>query len=144
MNNKLTLKEKKYFVRNNFEKIDKIGETKDIKKLYFDYIKLLIMDNTNKDLIIKYLHFLKKNKDILLNLTELKYENYQKELEHFKPLFNPNELHIYFNILGELSEKEKLILLLKEIININIENNSIIASFLDKKYLTYEDCDFFN
>ena len=143
-NYNLTLKEKKDFVIKNVDKTDKIGEKKDIKKVYFDYINLLIMDNTNKDLIIKYLKFLKNNKNILMNHTELKYENYQKELEHYKFLFNQKELSEYFNIFGELSEKEKLILLLKEIKNINIENNSNIEEFLEKKYLELEDCYFFN
>ena len=141
LNEKLTLKEKKNFVTK--DKIIKIDENKDIQKVYFDYINLLIMDNTNKDLITNYLLFLIKNNEKLLEIPNLKYENDKKEIEHFKYLFNPKEL-LQFKIFNELSEQEKLMKLLEDIINVNIENNSNIDDFLDKKYLKYEDCDFFN
>jgi len=85
------------------------------------YAKLLIKDNTNKNLLRKYLKFLKH---IEKNNIRLKYphEYFEDELNYYLPLFDKSELK-EFDYANFTSEKEKV----KEILNkvmISINNNS--------------------
>ena len=88
---------------------------------YLFYAKLLIKDNTNKNLLKKYLKFLmyiEKNKIILKN----PHENFEDELNYYLPLFDESELK-EFNYTNFTSEKEKLKKILKNI-RTSLDNNS--------------------
>ena len=88
---------------NNFNN-SKINNTYDmsenykkkIKEEYITFIKLLIKVNTNKKLLIQYLHFLKENENILIKIKDLYIEYYKDELEYYKVMFNKDEFLKYF------------------------------------------------
>ena len=109
--------------KKNVENLLKNYEIKNTLKEQFYYlIDLIIQDNTNKQLIIKYLQFLKENDD---NLNEIYHEKYKNELNDYKVLFTPNELKIYFNENKLYDEKEEFINYITTLNNINNENEFI-------------------
>ena len=83
--------------------------------IYLSIIKMLIKDNTNKELIIEYLNFLKKNEKKITISNNISFE---EEFNYFKILFKKEELPNY-NLKKNFSEKENFINLLKEILTIN-------------------------
>ena len=103
------------------EEIQKERDFNDNDEEYLFYTKLLIKDNTNKNLLKKYLKFLKhieKNKIILNN----PHENFKDELNYYLPLFDENDLK-EFHYTNFTSEKEKVEEILNNIRN-SINNNS--------------------
>ena len=71
------------------EKMKNFKENSDIKIAYISYLKNLIRDNTNKDLLKNYLPYLKKNQDELkLLYGEENFESYENEISQFQACFN--------------------------------------------------------
>jgi len=84
---------------------------------YINYIKLLIRDNTNKTLLIKYLTFLKDNETTLNKITH-NFEAYKDEVEYYKVCFDKKEYKNYFDLTKEKSEKDNLLEFMKNFIKI--------------------------
>ena len=76
-------------------------------------LKLIIQDNTNKDLLKLYLNFLKQNKEFLTK--EYKgVENFECEYSKYKVAFTPEEIKENFQ-LEKKSEKEEFFNFLEKI-----------------------------
>ena len=90
------------------EGINNIDIKPDIKNIYFELLKLLIKDNTNKELIIKYLKFLNNNKEKLHTYFINNIEEYESELAYYLYMFNTEEAFNDFKITKK-SNKEELI-----------------------------------
>ena len=84
-----TLEERREMVNeyvNNF-KIDE-----DINLMYLNFIKNIIKDNTNKNLLKKYLKFLSKNKTKLEEKFSDNFESFNNEIKQFESCFELSEL----------------------------------------------------
>ena len=89
---------------------------------YLFYIDLLIKDNTNKVLLKKYLRFLKKIKEKIIEI-KYPYEDFDDEIKNYLPMFNKDEL-AEFKLKNYKSQRELLIELLNNILD-SINNNSL-------------------
>jgi len=80
------LKQKRLEVSNKIKnfKIDK----NDLENNYLEFIKMLIKDNTNKDLVIKYLNYLKKYGN---NIKYKFIEKFIDEYNYYKIIFEDKE-----------------------------------------------------
>ena len=124
------------------EEVEKIFKLKDpLKPLNLDYcqlLKLLIKDNTNNKLIMMYLKYLYNNKKELQLKYKDKFENFQKEYDRYKVLFDDSELRenkfdekgysqkqIFMNLLGKINSLEIKDCDNTNIINSNNTNNNI-------------------
>ena len=115
------LKEPKYFdeIKLNFRKTltDKKNEVmKELKEINFSnanldsILKLVIKDNTNKELMLNYLKFLKDNK-----IKTNENINYDDEYECYNVMFENNDLKRYGLEEKQIMEIEKFINFLKRI-----------------------------
>ena len=131
-NYKISLEQKKMNVEKKLENYD---PKKNIEKEYFQLLSLLIQDNTNKDLIEKYLNFLKENENYLVQIQYR--ETYNDELNYYKVMFTPEELKTKLNETKtkDLSEKEEFIKLLKYLENISENKYVEFKNKIDKTKL---------
>ena len=109
-NYSLNLEQKKINVING---IKNYNNEDSANNHYIFLLKLLIQDNTNKDLLKLYLNFLKNNKEFL----EKEYntvENFDCEYSKYKVVFTPDEIKKYFK-LEKISEKNEFFNLLLKI-----------------------------
>ena len=114
-NYKFNLDEKKEFVKiqlNNYSKSTYVREE------YLQLLKMVIKDNTNKDLIKKYLLFIKSNEKELQAIFNEFYETYEKESQYYSILFTQDNS---FKI-DKTSQKNLFISLLTNILNIKGNN----------------------
>jgi len=130
-NFKYSLEEKKKMAEieiNNYHDKDTLSEQ------YLALVKIMIKDNTNRDVLKKYLLFLKHNyeklKDIYNNYSEY-IESYNDEIKYYQICFTKKELNDIFDYYKELSEKEKFLKLVNYIANFDLENTEI-DKVLDK------------
>lgn len=86
------------------KKLNEIDALKDIKEAYFDLLKIIIKDNTNKNLITKYLQFLGKNKK-QLDSNFRYYEKYENELKYYLIIFDTDEALKTLNIIKKVTKK---------------------------------------
>ena len=121
----MSLEEKKILVEKE------IKLKKSLKLEYIQLIKLMIKDNTNKDLIIKYLKYLEENNNYLEVKYNNNFESFKSEMENYKIIFNNEELKenkleektfsqksIFMELLERINSLE-----IKEDENENINNN---------------------
>ena len=94
-----------------------------IKEEYIFYLNLLIQDETNIELLEKYLIFLKKNEDFL-EKENIQHEKFHNELKYYSVFFEKDKLKHLFNEYEFESEKTKLIKLIKEYYT-NLKNNTL-------------------
>lgn len=135
-NYKKSLYNVKKYVENELKKV---SNNTNINYNYIDFLKLIILDNTNKDLITKYLNFIEKN-EISLQKGKYKdfYETFNDELKYYSILFEKNNAFLIEKKLNKLSEKELFFKLLEEIrkIDVNKKNEKgdidNLDSFLSK------------
>ena len=145
---KIALKSKKYFEINEIKKelniiktrsllsrkeevekkIKEFKNIKEIKKQYIFLVKLLINDNTNKELLIIYLNFLKKNEKQLKVLFNNNIEEFNDELNYYSLVFTKEENKEYFNI-SKASPKEEFFNFLNSILNLNSINVNDVGKF---------------
>ena len=104
-----SLIERKEYARKEINKVDKI---KCLKQKYISYLKLLLRDNTNKELIKKYLVFLKENKNKIIISSDI---DYNSELKYYIVCLSKSELK-------QINENKK---------NSEIDN---LIQFLNKLY----------
>ena len=98
------------------------------KSLELDYIqllKLVIKDNTNKDLIIKYLKYLEKNNtDLKLKYGD-NFESFQNEKEYYIIFYNNEKIKDKNNKEKYCSQKDIFIKLLERINSLEIKDDEI-------------------
>ena len=80
---------------------------------YIFLLKLLIQDNTNKDLLKLYLNFLRDNEQFLKEKYSI-VENFEYEYSKYKVAFTPEEIKDNFQ-LEKASEKDEFFNILKKI-----------------------------
>ena len=109
------------FLNNSLKtkkKINSLEFSNDKYKDYIEILKLLILDNTNKEILEKYIIFLKENNELFKkdNLKDI--PNYENEIECYKICFSVEECEKYFGKgIKNKSEKENLKNFLKFIIS---------------------------
>ena len=94
-----------------------------IKEEYIFYLNLLIKDETNIELLEKYLIFLQKNEDFL-EKENILHEKFFDELEYYSVFFEKDKLKNLFGDYKFESEKTKLINLVNDYY-INLKNNTL-------------------
>ena len=92
---------------------------------YKDFIKLIIKDNTNKDLITKYLKFLKENENKIDYPFIVRFED---EYNYYKIMFAKDELVMNKFDSKNFSEKESFINFLDSILEIDINNSDFFVN----------------
>ena len=75
------------FIKN--ENINKKEDDENIKDKYIKIMCLLLIDNTNKDIVKLYLNFIKNNSNFIKKNKLLSYE---KEINNYKIIFTVNEM----------------------------------------------------
>ena len=129
LNNK-TLEEKRELVIKNMMNFN---ENENIENTYINYIKNIIMDNTNDKLLLKYLIFLNKkdNQKQLKKIYNMEYETLEDEISQFQFCFDKIILKQELEFIKIKNEKEYLINQLNEVLNIN--NMKDLEIFIDKE-----------
>ena len=97
-----SLLERKEYVKKEVNEVDKIES---LKQKYISYLKLLLRDNTNKELIKKYLAFLKENKNKIIISSDV---DYNSELKYYIVCLSKSDLK-QLNENKENSEFDNLI-----------------------------------
>ena len=111
-----TLEERRFMVLNDIKNLNEC-ETVDVDNMYLNFIKNIIKDNTNKNLLEKYLIFLKNNETALSNIYGESFESFNDEIKQFQACFTKDELTKKINYHSKIhSEKEKLLDFLNEFI----------------------------
>ena len=127
---KKSLNEKKIEVNNYLQKY---------KPSEFDYIqliKLIIKDNTNKELIIEYLKYLNDNKDNNLSSKyNNNFESFEAEYDNYKVLFDDKYLKDQGFKGKDCSQKEIFKNILNKIISLNIEDNNMSGDGIENSKL---------
>ena len=127
-NYKINLDQKKNDVELQLKNYSK---KTDVKEEYLALLKMVIKDNTNKELIKIYLKFLESNQTQLQKYYNDNYETYEEESKYYSILFlQDNKID---NHLNKLFQKELFIQLLKEIVNINKETIDKFTKDIDDK-----------
>lgn len=125
------LKQKRLEVLNTIKNF--VINKNDLDANFIEFIRMLIKDNTNKDLIIKYLNYLQKYEN------KLKYEfidKFNDEYNYYKIMFDDKELKDNnFVTKGRHSEKDLFFTILDSIRNIDI-NQDILK---DQCFLNIEE-----
>ena len=109
---KETLDEKKKLVKENIDKFKK-NIFKNIS--YLEYIKNIIRDNSNTELLINYLKFIQKNDNKLKDIYRENFENFYDEIAQYEVCFTQSDLNENLNYNKEKSEMEKFSDLLNDI-----------------------------
>ena len=115
-----SLDEKKLEVENV---IKSIKESKKIELNYIEILKLLIKDNTNINLIIIYLKYLKDNMNKIILENNDNIENFKDEYNNYKVIFNNNQLMENNFEQKDKSQKDIFIELLNRIKLLEIKDN---------------------
>ena len=103
--------------------INDYHEKNTLSEQYLALVKIMIKDNTNIEVLKKYLLFLKHNyeklMDIYNNYSEY-IESYNDEIKYYQICFTKKELNDNFDYYKELSEKEKFLKLVNYIANFDL------------------------
>ena len=121
-NYKYSLSKKKELAENELKKINEDDTT---YNQYIQLIKIIIKDNVNKNVLLKYLSFLKNNDEKLKRYENI--ELYYDEIKYYSVCFTPKELVDNFNYKKQYDEKKEFILFLQTISNEKEKINSIIS-----------------
>lgn len=124
--------------------IDEFKALKSEGTLYDQFIalvKIIIKDNVTKDILKKYLLFLRQNYNSLKEYDNI--ESYNDEIKYYDVCFTKQELIDIFDYEKEKSEKDKLLVLLKYISDYKIEQADI-KNFLSKLGLNEDNLTTFN
>ena len=155
-----TVKEKEYIkikiisdaINNNYSKSLSIKKSEVLNELkskdfdcsdYIKIINLLIKDNTNEDLIIKYLQFLKDLKENKIKL-EYETESFDNEYEKYKIMFTDNILKSKGFDGKSICEKDIFINLLQRINDFDEKNTDKLKAFKDDVDNTLKNLQLFN
>jgi hypothetical protein len=131
------------------KKIEVENEIKFNKTLKLDYmkiLKLIIKDNTNKNLIIKYLKYLEANNNKLKEKYNDNIETFHEEYENYKIMFDNKELKENDFEEKKSSQKQIFMNLLERIKSLEIKddendiiNNDVNSNNNDKEINTFRN-----
>ena len=131
-----TLKQKRNMV---IEGLNNFKENTDLREAYIKLIFEIMKDNTNCNLLIKYLNFLNKNEKKLEEYFTI--ETYINEINYYQICFTKKILKDELNFTKNNSEKEKFYHLLKEISELK---EGEFGLFLTNKQQEYKQLPTFN
>ena len=114
---------------------DVIKENNILQK-YIDIMELLLLNNTNKNIVKLYLDFLKNNNDFV---KDYELNSYKEEIMKYKILFTVKEMENIEPNLKLINEKQNLINFLKKFSETKI-NNEFISYIKDE----YKNIYYFN
>ena len=117
---KRNLLKRKEELKNN---IDKINTINDIEKKYIFILKLIINDNTNIDLLLNYLIFLKEKENELKKFFNNDIEEYNSELECYLNIISKKDADEYLKIKKK-SQMDELFEFMENLLK-NSKNNII-------------------
>ena len=137
---KRNLFKRKEEVINN---VDKINSINDIEKKYIFILKLIVNDNTNIDLILKYLIFLKENEEKLKIIFNNDIEEYKSELEYYINIINNEDANKYF-FKTKASQKSKLFEFMENILKIDKNHLDTFKDYLNSYNDFYEKTIYYN
>ena len=99
-----------------------IKENDDIYITYINYIKNIIKDNTNKDLLFDYLYFLQNNETQLSKKYGENFVSFDDEIKQFQYCFPKSILIEKFKYTNKMNnEHEKLLEFLNEVSRLNLD-----------------------
>ena len=109
--------EQKYneYIKNR----SKNKEQKDFIQEYIELMHLILLNETNKDIVILYLNFLKDNEISIRNNNLM---SFKEEIKKYKLLFTIDEINNIEKGIKEESEKEKFISFLTKLSKVNNNN----------------------
>ena len=113
------------------DSIKNFKEKGNIENDYINYLKNLIKDNTNKDLLLRYLKFIKKNNDQLKFKYEESFESFDDEIIQYQACFQKIELEKELEYNKTKSELDKLKELLSDISKLNTEED--VNNFINNR-----------
>ena len=98
---KIAINKYNSFIKN--ENINKKEDDENIKDKYIKIMCLLLIDNTNKDIVKLYLNFIKNNSNFIKKNKLLSYE---KEINNYKIIFTVNEMKQIEKDIKKKSQKD--------------------------------------
>ena len=132
----------KKFLENNKDKILKIKDEKeDIKEQYIKIVRLLLIDNTNKDIVKLYLDFIKKNEIFIKENDLLPFE---EEVKKYSIIFTVDEMNKIEKNIKIKSQKNIFLDFLDYIQKIDSDNESKVNEFYDYAEETFKSLFIFN
>ena len=140
-------KEFKKFIENtNYDINIKITNEKEIKNKYIEIVCLLLIDNTNKNIVKLYLNFIKKYSDFIKNNKLIPYE---KEIEKYKIIFTIDETEQLEKNIKTKSQRDIFLDYINYFSSTKLENNELqflkqTKKKLDKLYLFNTPIEFEN
>ena len=122
---KIAIKEYENFIKNKNceDKNEIISREERTKKEYIKIKCLVLIDNTNKDIIKLYLNFIKKN-DIFIK--ENKLDTYEKEINKYKVIFKIEEMKQIEPGIKTKSQKTIFLDYLQYLSSIDLNNNNVL------------------
>ena len=122
---KIAIKEYENFIKNKNceDKNEIISREERTKKEYIKIKCLVLIDNTNKDIIKLYLNFIKKN-DIFIK--ENKLDTYEKEINKYKVIFTIEEMKQIEPGIKTKSQKTIFLDYLQYLSSIDLNNNNVL------------------
>ena len=147
-NELIQIKKKSFLIRKNIveDNIKHFQSIIGINEKYIFLLKLLLHDNTNKNLLILYLTFLKENENELETIFNGNIEKYDNELKYYSKVFNGEENKRFFKAERK-GQKYELIIFLNNILSLN-ENNSVdiqkFENYLNECNNSFENISYFN
>ena len=122
---KIAIKEYENFIKNKNceDKNEIILREERTKKEYIKIKCLVLIDNTNKDIIKLYLNFIKKN-DIFIK--ENKLDTYEKEINKYKVIFTIEEMKQIEPGIKTKSQKTIFLDYLQYLSSIDLNNNNVL------------------
>ena len=129
---KETLEDKKKVVKENINKFKK-NMFQNIS--YLEYIKNIIRDNTNTELLINYLLFIKNNDKKLKVTYGENFENFNDEIAQYEACFTQSYLNEKLDYNKEKSEIEKFNDLLSDVSKLEAkkEGQNKLEEFIEEK-----------
>ena len=116
-------KEFKKFIENtNYDINIKITNEKEIKNKYIEIVCLLLIDNTNKNIVKLYLNFIKKYSDFIKNNKLIPYE---KEIEKYKIIFTIDETEQLEKNIKTKSQRDIFLDYINYFSSTKLENNEL-------------------
>ena len=140
-------KEFQTFIENtNYDINIIITNETEIKQKYIQIVFLLLIDNTNKNIVKLYLSFIKKYSDFIKNNKLIPYE---KEIEKYKIIFTIDEMEKIEKNIKTKSQRDIFLDYINYFRFANLENNELqflkqTKKKLDKLYLFNTPIEFEN
>ena len=114
----------------------KIKNKEAFMKKYLSIIELVLLNNTDKDIISLYLNFIKEN-DLYVKIYD--FERFDKEIKVYKILFTKEEAERFKKGIKLQSEKDILLNFLTELSNIADDNDNINENSINKIFAKVEN-----